>query len=78
MPKTTISDEQRAESEQRLRDRDKGALMDVLFYYIFRFRGIGIPMWVTVEFIEAYAKVHDEVMHRVGMMFSASLGQKGI
>jgi hypothetical protein len=57
MPKTTISDEQLDESEQRLRDGDKGALMDVLFYYIFR--GLRIPTWVTVEFWKAYAKVHD-------------------
>jgi hypothetical protein len=57
MPKTTISDEQLAESEQRLRDGDKGALLDVLYYYIFR--GLRIPIWVTVKFHEAYAEVHD-------------------
>src|SRR5258708_5071930 len=57
MPKTTFTDEQLAESEGRLREGDKSALLDVLYYYIIR--GVRIPIWVSVKFWEAYAEVYD-------------------
>jgi hypothetical protein len=60
MPKQTILHEQLVESEERLRNGDKTALLDVLFYYIVRRdRAKRIPLWVTVKFFEAYAEVYD-------------------
>jgi hypothetical protein len=57
MPKHTFLPEQLAESEKRLRDGDKTALLDVLFYYIVR--GIEPPTWVKLKFHDAYAEVND-------------------
>jgi len=57
MPKHTFLPEQLAESEKRLREGDKTALLDVLFYYVIR--GIRIPAWVTVKFYNAYSEVYD-------------------
>jgi hypothetical protein len=57
MPKHTFLEEQLAESEQRLRDGDKTALLDVLYYYITR--GVQPPTWVKLKFYDAYAEVYD-------------------
>jgi hypothetical protein len=57
MPKHTFLPEQLAESEQRLRNGDNAALLDVLFYYIVR--GTQPPTWVKLKFYDAYAEVYD-------------------